>query len=179
VGDLRSEREAGAEAGVCLRPLVNDAVLDAASEETGAEAVARGCEEPLVFLRNVAGLTARALTEGTVSPVSGGVASLRFGTDDLEVRRIRTGESGFRLVLHSAGRVQTLFSPRPRSSGTRSRGSVSWVGDLDGDSRADLLLEATEDENVGQTFLLLSGPAPPGVPLQLVATLPHRRLLRR
>jgi hypothetical protein len=150
--------------------LVNDAILDAASEETGAEAVARDCEEPLVFLRNVPGLKARALTEGTASAVRGGVASLRYGTEDLEIRRLRSGESGFRLELHSAGRTQTLFTAETGFSGDPEPWSVSWVGDLDGDGRADLLLEATEDENVGQTFLLLSGPAPPGVPLKLVAT---------
>ncbi len=150
--------------------LVNDAVLDAASEETGAEAVARGCEEPLLFLRNVAGLKPRALTEGTVLPIQDGVASLRYGTEDLAVRRFRTGESGFRLELHSAGRTQTLFTAETGLSGDPEPWSVSWVGDLDGDGRADLLLEATEDENVGQTFLFLSGPAPPGVPLKLVAT---------
>jgi hypothetical protein len=150
--------------------LVNDPVLDTASEETGAEAVASDCEEPLIFLRNVPGLKARALTEGTASPVRGGVSSLRYGTEALEVRRVRTGESGFRLELRSAGRTQTLLTAETGFSGDPEPWSIPWVGDLDGDGRADLLLEATEDENVGQTFLFLSGPAPPGVPLELVAT---------
>lgn len=149
--------------------LVNDPVLDTASQETGAEAVARDCEEPLAFLRNVPALRERALAEGTASPIEGGVSALRHGKTELELRRVRMGESGFRLELFGEGRRQTLFSAETGFSDGSEPWRVSWIGDLDGDGRPDLLLEASEDENVGQSFLFLSGPAQPGALLERVA----------
>ena len=150
--------------------LVNDVVLDAESERTGAEAEVRGCENLLALLRNVPDLKEHALAEGTASPIRKGVSTLRFGRTDLEMRRIPEGERGFRLEFSSEGRKQTLFSSEAGSLPGSEPWKVAWIGDLDGDGRADLLLDATEDENVGQTFLFLSGAADPGTLLKLVAT---------
>ena len=149
--------------------LVNDVVLDAGAERTGAEATVRDCENFLALFRNVPGLKARVLTEGTATPVRKGVSTLRFGKTDLEVRRVPDGERGFRLELSTDGRTQTLFSSEAGLPHGSEPWKVSWIGDLDGDGRADLLLDATEDENVGQTFLFLSGSAEPGSLLKRVA----------
>jgi hypothetical protein len=148
---------------------VNDPVLDAAGEMTGAEPIALDCDQPLAFLRGVAGLGARALEDGVASPVRDGVSSLRYGTEALEIRRIQSGDTGYRLELHAGGRTQTLFASETGFDWEPELWSVRWVGDLDGDGRADLLLDATDDENVGQTFLFLSSLAPRDVLLRLVA----------
>lgn len=150
--------------------LVNDPVLDDESRTTGAEAEVRGCDSPIALLRNVPGLKARVLTEGTASPVRKGVSTLRFGKTDLEVRRFPEGERGFRLELSSQGRTQTLFATEAGLLGESEPWKIAWIGDLDGDGKADLLLDATDDENVGQAFLFLSGPADAGTLLKLVAT---------
>lgn len=146
-----------------------DPAVDAASQETGAEAVARDCDEPLAFLRNVPGLRERALTEGTVAPIQNGASALRYGKTELALRRLRDGESGFRIELLAEGKKQTLFSAETGFSEGAEPWRVSWLGDLDGDGRADLMLEASEHENVGQTFLFLSGAAKPDALLERVA----------
>jgi hypothetical protein len=150
--------------------LVRDPVLDDDSRTTGAEVDVRGCENLLALMRNVPGLRDRALRDGTISPVRKGVSTLRFGKTALEIRSVPVGEKGARLELASDGRRQTLFSAEAGFPAGRESWKVAWIGDLDGDGRADLLLDATEDENVGHTFLLLSGPAEPGTLLKLVAT---------
>ncbi len=150
--------------------LVRDPGLDDESRATGAEVDVRGCENPIALLRNVPGLKERVLTEGTASPVRKGVSTLRFGKAGLEIRRIREGERGFRLELSSEGRTQTLFAAEAGFSAGSEPWRVAWIGDLDGDGRADVILDARADEDASQMLLFLSGRAAPGTILQLVAT---------
>jgi hypothetical protein len=118
----------------------------------------------------VPGLKERVLTEGTASPVRKGVSTLRFGKAGLEIRRIREGERGFRLELSSERRTQTLFAAEAGFSAVWEPWRVAWIGDLDGDGRADLLLDARVDEDASQMLLFLSGSAAPGTFHKLVAT---------
>jgi hypothetical protein len=147
-------------------------MLDQEGQPTGARPDIRGCDAPLALLRNVPGLTEHILPEGTASPVRNGVADLRFGKERFAIRQSAQGTSGYRLEYSAGGRAQTLYATDETSSDlpVKDLWSVAWIGDLDGDGKPDLLLNATNHYNVSQVFLFLSGAAPPGSLLQMVAT---------
>ncbi len=151
---------------------VFDAMIDQEGQPTGARLEIRGCDAPLALLRNVPRLAARSLPEGTASPVRSGAVDLRFGGKPFAIRQMAQGGSGYRLEYSTGGRAQTLYATDEVSADLPATDlwSVAWIGDLDDDGKPDLLLNATNHYNVSQVSLFLSGAAPPGSLLKLVAS---------
>lgn len=151
-------------AGPATRTLVKDEVIDEDDQMTG-QLLGGPCEAVALF-QGIPGLEA-----GPVTAVEGKLtrdAWTPFVVGDREVR-LRTravGETGFTVEMDDEGIWDLVTHPETDEGSA----SLVWAGDLDGDGRLDLILNATPKYSVSVYMLYLSSAATKG-PLGKVSEL--------
>ena len=100
--------------------------------------------------------------EKTRLPGIGKIKQINFNKGVYELQNI-SGE----IVIKFGGTSQSLFS---YSEEVETNASIEWIGDLDRDGKLDLILDASDHYNAGESRLYLSGKAAPGSLVKLVAS---------
>jgi len=158
-----------------VRDEIND---EAPSQKTAKKITIPEKAEPLILIRGIAGLPLRKLVtcannkkehidtnqkidlklpkQNAVLRTTGG-----FSKEEKEFR------TDYKIILESGGIKQTIVHHKQISSD--SAPSLLWAGDLDGDGKVDLILDATDHYNVRDLTLFLSGKAKPGKLVEKVA----------
>ncbi len=158
-----------------------DPLLDDDWEASGSEILAEGPRQPLFLVRGVPGLVEGpvAMASSEVTPlVPGAVVGLSdellvvYGTAKEPVLPgLPPALEDLRVVLQGlpggAPSQELLSLDAPDLTAP----SLVWAGDLDGDGRTDLLLDATDHYSASAYTLLLSSAAAPGERVAEVATL--------
>lgn len=125
---------------------------------TGVRVKAAGaCAEPQFLVRNLAGAKARPIETGPIlESVDRQTVQLEFNKDMYAIERRPRGETGYEVVLRQFDRRHVLYAT---DTADDAGWSLRWFGDLDGDGKADFLIDASHHYNVSQSWLFLSGGA--------------------
>ncbi|MBX5483287.1 MAG: hypothetical protein IRZ16_15810 [Myxococcaceae bacterium] len=90
------------------------------------------------------------------SPAGPASVVLRLGERTWRIDRIRVSSTGYRLVLRAVGERSAPVTLYEAQSTDAARWQVLWAGDLDGDRRLDLLIEASDAADWRELHLFLS-----------------------
>jgi hypothetical protein len=156
--------------------MVQDQIIDEDPKaKTGKRISVPGKEKPIYVIGGVAGLKAGAVTAGSTLKKEhlevDQKLPLKVGTNQatLVIAGKKKGEyrTGYSITLVSGGIKQVIM--KANQIGGDTAPSLLWSGDLDGDGKLDLIMDTTDNYNVSNTVLLLSGKAKPGKLVQEVA----------
>jgi hypothetical protein len=168
-------------AQVCARR-VHDVIVDEDEKVDTGVAISSSVADPVFLVRNVklkTGKVAVAFRGEFQLGLSSFAKPLRLGREEyvLLPESPRRGDDedfprGYTLTLHKGNKHQVIFSLP--EGGSDSRAELLWAGDIDGDGKLDLLINASDHYNVEHWRLWLSSYAKPGelvgVAAELVTT---------
>lgn len=142
---------------------VHDLIVDEdVSQKTGINVTVTGCQDPLLLIRNLEGAKNGKLITGKIMPNHSNQeiecfkkVTTKFSDDIFIIKKEKISQTGYRLILTNKAKKQVIYTTD--SSDLEGQGwSVNWVGDLDGDSKPDFLIEASNHYNVSERRLFLS-----------------------
>lgn len=158
--------------------LVNDQIIDEDPRiKTGRKVTVAGKVEPLVLVGGVPTLKpGKVVTSNVIAKERmdvGQTLKLNVGAKPavLTVSGIKKDaeiRNSYKVVLESGGTKQTVYERKQVADS--SFPSLLWAGDLDGDGKIDLVMDTTDNYNVRNLTLFLSGKAKPGKLVEQVAT---------
>lgn len=156
--------------------MVNDQIIDEDPKlKTGKRIAVPGSKKPLFVLSGIPGLKPGSVITSPLSKKEhlevGQQIKLKVGT--AESTLIVTGKknkeyrNNYTITLKSGGTTQQLL--RHRQIDPETAPSLLWCGDLDGDGKLDLIMDTTDNYNVRNVTVFLSGKAKPGSLVKKVA----------
>ncbi len=153
----------------------HDAIVDGAREKTGKRVETSPRVDAVALLRGLRSLKAGRLPTaiGERNFQRGDGVNVHLGDRAYQVSfecaagREIEGQSTCEVKLASGSAGQSLFTYRStflfddewHTSGTLDTPMIVWAGDLDGDGRLDILLNTSDNDNVGEMRLYLSSRA--------------------
>lgn len=156
--------------------MVKDQLFD---EEPGQKTAKKisvpGKEKPIYLIGGVSGLKPGVVAPGIPLKKEfldvGQKLNLKVGTNQstLVIAGTKKDETrkNYSITLESGG-IKQLIMKAPLI-GEDTTPKLLWCGDLDGDGKIDLIMDTTDNYNVSNTVLLLSGKAKPGKLVEQVA----------
>lgn len=147
--------------GNALRPQTLHVVDDGLSVRCNATAILDG----IPSLRPGRATPARIRTGPYVkaSPSGAAFVNLSLYGRTWRIERIRLASTGYRLVLKTPGDHRPPVTLYEAQSTDAARWQLLWAGDLDGDKKLDLLVEASDALDLREVHLFLSKDAEEGV----------------
>jgi hypothetical protein len=143
-----------------LKRFRSDAAGDEKNEMTGREVVVSGCDAPAFLFRNLASAKEGRLVSAKVTAkidawdgtadITLGAASYHLSLEAKAPRGAGTTERPWKILLSHDGASEELDSGHTTLAPLLR---VRWAGDLDGDGRADFVLEDHSDGTSLQLFL--------------------------
>ncbi len=138
---------------------VHDACIDSTPDErSGRIVTVPGTTGVLFLVRGVPGLTVGPVPTATLSQTVGQLTDT-VGINWTGGRSRVLGESvgdGFRVLLTTGAKAEELYRTEWTDDGSWA---LRWAGDVNGDGRLDLLLDATHKYSVATQRLFLSSAA--------------------
>lgn len=159
--------------------MVNDAIIDEAPDKkTGKQITIPEKQDPLVLLHGIPSLSARKVATCSTNKkehidinqkihLKLGKQQVTLSTTGGLSKEEKEFRTNYKIILESGGIKQTIVHHKQISSD--SAPSLLWAGDLDGDGKIDLIMDATDHYNVRDLTLFLSGKAKPGAIVEKVA----------
>ncbi len=157
--------------------LVRDQIVDEPKgKKTGKKVTVAGKVEPLFLVNQVPALKAgKVSTSANFSKERmdiGQELKLNVGAKQSTLtvngkKKDQEWRSEYNIVLESGGIKQVVYERKEVSDS--SFPSLLWAGDLDGDGKIDLIMDATSNYNVRDLALFLSSRAKPGKLVEKVA----------
>ena len=156
--------------------MVNDQIIDEDPKlKTGKRVAVPGAQKPRFLLSGIPGLKAGPVVTSPINKKEhlevGEQLKLKVGTSEATLtvagKKNKEYRNNYTITLTSGGTKQQIL--RHKQIGADTAPSLLWCGDLDGDGKIDLIMDTTDNYNVSNVAVFLSGKAKPGSLVKKVA----------